>query len=126
MLAEPLSLPAGDKKFDETFGKELEVYHGPVTARLRLQPAVVAGTPAWVEVVYQGCADAGLCYPPQQREIAVAPVDPEPLIFAGVLVVTRRTATTMPASVTGCPISSSSMAPIIAVAVWAMLSERNW
>jgi len=67
VLAEPLSLPAGDKKFDETFGKELEVYHGPVTARLRLQPAVVAGTPAWVEVVYQGCADAGLCYPPQKR-----------------------------------------------------------
>ena len=25
-------------------------------------------TPAWVEVVYQGCADAGLCYPPQKRQ----------------------------------------------------------
>jgi thiol:disulfide interchange protein DsbD len=65
--AEALSLPNGDKKFDETFGKALEVYHGPITARLRLQPSVAAGTPAWVEVVYQGCADAGLCYPPQKR-----------------------------------------------------------
>jgi thiol:disulfide interchange protein DsbD len=65
--AKALSLPNGDKKFDETFGKELEVYHGPITARLRLLPSVAAGTPAWVEVVYQGCADAGLCYPPQKR-----------------------------------------------------------
>ena len=86
--AEALSLPAGDKKFDETFGKELEVYHGPITARLRLQPSVAAGTPAWVEVVYQGCADAGLCYPPQKRHFkltlasggkvaAVEPAKPE-------------------------------------------------
>jgi len=65
--AQPLALPPGDRKFDETFGKELEVYHGPITASLRLQPSVAAGTPAWVEVVYQGCADAGLCYPPQKR-----------------------------------------------------------
>jgi thioredoxin:protein disulfide reductase len=63
----PLVLPEGDRKFDETFGKELEVYHGPITASLRLQASVAAGTPAWVEVVYQGCADAGLCYPPQKR-----------------------------------------------------------
>ncbi len=65
--AQPLALPPGDRKFDETFGKELEVYHGPITASLRLQPSVAAGMPAWVEVVYQGCADAGLCYPPQKR-----------------------------------------------------------
>jgi thiol:disulfide interchange protein DsbD len=65
--AQSLVLPPGDRKFDETFGKELEVYHGPITASLRLQPSVAAGTPAWVEVVYQGCADAGLCYPPQKR-----------------------------------------------------------
>jgi thioredoxin:protein disulfide reductase len=67
VLLQPLELPPGDRKFDETFGKELEVYHGPIAASLRLQPSVAAGTPAWVEVVYQGCADAGLCYPPQKR-----------------------------------------------------------
>ncbi len=73
--AQPLSLPAGDRKYDETFAKELEVYHGyhgPITARLRLSPDVPAGTPVWVEVVYQGCADAGLCYPPQKRHFRLS------------------------------------------------------
>ena len=59
-----LSLPPGERKYDETFAKEMEIYHGRVTARYRLQQAPAE---VWVGVTYQGCADAGLCYPPQTR-----------------------------------------------------------
>jgi len=60
-------LPPGDRKYDETFGKELEVYHQQATVSLNVAPDTPVGTPAYVQVGYQGCADAGLCYPPQTR-----------------------------------------------------------
>ncbi len=63
----PLAIPPGQRKFDETFGKELEVYHGLVTVRTGVEAATPAGTTVEVDVGYQGCADAGLCYPPQTR-----------------------------------------------------------
>ncbi|TBO31375.1 protein-disulfide reductase DsbD [Aquabacterium lacunae] len=63
-----LSLPDGERKYDETFAKEMEIYHGPVTARWRPQQAP---TTLWVAVNYQGCADAGLCYPPQKKHYKI-------------------------------------------------------
>lgn len=47
------------------------VYRGGLTLRWRQ----AAGTPpvSRIEVRYQGCADVGVCYPPQTRAIAVAP-----------------------------------------------------
>ncbi|WP_159681613.1 protein-disulfide reductase DsbD [Luteimonas sp. 9C] len=66
----PLQLPDGRKHTDEFFG-EVETYRGQVTA-------VLTGAPAdgvdrvQVEVKYQGCADAGICYPPQTRTLQVA------------------------------------------------------
>ncbi|MBA4110263.1 MAG: protein-disulfide reductase DsbD [Leptothrix sp. (in: Bacteria)] len=63
----PISLPPGQRKFDETFGKEVEVYHGLVALQFGVVPTTPAGTSVSVEVGYQGCADAGLCYPPQTR-----------------------------------------------------------
>ncbi|RZI80020.1 MAG: protein-disulfide reductase DsbD [Rubrivivax sp.] len=61
------TLPTGDRKYDETFGKELEVYHQQLAVSFKVDPATPAGTPAMAQVGYQGCADAGLCYPPQVR-----------------------------------------------------------
>ncbi len=66
-----LSLPPGERKFDETFGKELEVYHGPVSAHWQPAPGTPPGT-VNVEVTYQGCADAGLCYPPQKKQFQLS------------------------------------------------------
>ena len=63
----PMSLPPGQRKFDETFGKEVEVYHGLVPMQFGVAPNTPAGTAVRVEVGYQGCADAGLCYPPQTK-----------------------------------------------------------
>ncbi len=58
-------LPPGETKYDPTFDKELEVYHADVVGGLSL-PAGLKGE-AVLTIGYQGCADAGLCYPPQTR-----------------------------------------------------------
>jgi len=60
-------IPPGKRKTDEFFG-EVEVYYHQAQARV----PVVDGS-AWVEVgiSYQGCADLGLCYPPETKWIAM-------------------------------------------------------
>lgn len=65
----PLTLPEGHKKHDEFFGN-VETYRGQLRAVLAGQadPATRSVT---LEVRYQGCADAGVCYPPQKRRIEV-------------------------------------------------------
>ena len=63
-LGEP-SLPAGEKHMDEHFG-ETEVYRDLLEVSF---PAPAANSPVQLKVVYQGCADAGLCYPPQTRTL---------------------------------------------------------
>ncbi len=63
----PPDLPPGTRQFDEGFNKEVEVYRGLLTVRMPLAAATPVGQPAYVQVGYQGCADAGLCYPPQTR-----------------------------------------------------------
>lgn len=61
----PLVLPAGDRHFDDALGKEVESFRGGISSRLTLPAVLPASQAAWLKVVYQGCADAGLCYPPQ-------------------------------------------------------------
>ncbi|MEH6354649.1 MAG: protein-disulfide reductase DsbD [Marinobacter sp.] len=52
---------------DEFFG-EMAVFYDPIQARQPIQlPSGV--TEAELQVSYQGCASAGLCYPPQTREL---------------------------------------------------------
>jgi len=55
-------LPAGIEKFDETFQKKLQVYKQPFMVLLDAKPS--AGKPMHVEATLQGCAEAGICYPP--------------------------------------------------------------
>ena len=52
---------------DEFFG-EVETYRGEVEAIL---PGTGGGT-VTLQVKYQGCADLGICYPPQTRKLTVA------------------------------------------------------
>ncbi len=61
-LGEP-ALPKGEIKFDETFGKNVEHYRHEVAVRIPVQNAT---GPVTLLSTSQGCADAGLCYPPQQ------------------------------------------------------------
>ncbi|MEN9704468.1 MAG: hypothetical protein RLZZ393_347 [Pseudomonadota bacterium] len=69
-------LPEGETKTDDYFGTQ-QVYHHDFVARL---PVMRAGREAMtvpVKLTWQGCADAGLCYPPQTRvfEIPLPPAD---------------------------------------------------
>ena len=55
-------IPAGKIKFDDTFNKNVETYHGSVTIAIPVQAAGAFTLKAGG----QGCADKGLCYPPQE------------------------------------------------------------
>ena len=64
------SLPLGIEKFDETFQKKLQVYKQPFMVLLAVKP--VAEKPIHAEVTLQGCAEAGICYPPMTLKFLLA------------------------------------------------------
>ena len=64
----PARIPPGKVKFDETFGKQVETYRGRVVIAV---PVEAAPTEFTLTVTSQGCADAGLCYPPMQSAARV-------------------------------------------------------
>ena len=67
-----LELPPGDVKEDPYAGRQ-QVYHGAFVARQPIMlPSGHAG-PLEIEAVWQGCAEAGLCYPPVRRRFTLHP-----------------------------------------------------
>ena len=64
------SLPMGIEKFDETFQKKLQVYKQPFMVLLGVKP--VSGKPIHINVALQGCAEAGICYPPMTLKFLLA------------------------------------------------------
>lgn len=68
-LATTPVLPPGKMKHDEFFG-DVETYRGAVAIRLPLQGS--PGGSVTVKAESQGCADAGVCYPPQLQKVTVA------------------------------------------------------
>ena len=66
-----LDLPAGKMKVDEFFG-EVEVYHEDVFATVPIARATPDAMDLELAIGFQGCADAGLCYPPQVRNLTVS------------------------------------------------------
>ncbi len=66
----PLHTPPGEFKEDPNFGR-MEVYHNDFTAKLT--GAAADGVSSVVfKLSYQGCADIGICYPPQRVQMTVA------------------------------------------------------
>lgn len=61
--------PKGEVKRDETFGKDMEVYHEPIDVRI---PVSRAGAPFTLNVTMQGCAEKGLCYPPMDKPLKIS------------------------------------------------------
>jgi thiol:disulfide interchange protein DsbD len=68
-LGTPL-IPRGKEKNDENFGK-VEVFYKNVAIRLPVERSVSGELPLKLNVTSQGCADAGVCYPPQVQTVAV-------------------------------------------------------
>lgn len=72
-LGAPEFSDRGTTTEDEFFG-EVTVFYDPVEARVpvSLPPGI---REAELQVTYQGCAEAGLCYPPQTRTVLYYPGD---------------------------------------------------
>ncbi|MEO8365657.1 MAG: protein-disulfide reductase DsbD [Pseudoxanthomonas sp.] len=64
-----LQLPKGKAHHDEFFG-DVETYHEDLTGMLAGKASATAER-VTLKVKYQGCADAGICYPPQTRKLVV-------------------------------------------------------
>ncbi len=65
-----LQLPAGVAHEDEFYGKS-EIYRGQLSVPVTVAQADKGAT---LTVTYQGCADAGLCYPPETKVIPLSEV----------------------------------------------------
>ncbi|RMN34560.1 protein-disulfide reductase DsbD [Pseudomonas cannabina] len=68
-------LPKGEQKHDEYFG-DVEVYHGILDIDLPRKPG--EQRPFTLVVTYQGCADKGLCYPPETERLSIGDVAASP------------------------------------------------
>ncbi|MCS0582613.1 protein-disulfide reductase DsbD [Massilia pinisoli] len=66
------AFPPGQRKYDAILRREVEVYHGKVTIRVPVQ----ARGAFTLTVRSQGCADAGLCYLPQDTAFALRTAAP--------------------------------------------------
>ena len=83
-------LPAGHVKVDPYFGNQ-EIYRQQVTATAAYTRLDAGAHPLQIKVTYQGCADAGLCYPPitkvifPQHALPVAATAPHPFVGAAIL-----------------------------------------
>ena len=65
-----VQFPAGEIKNDEYFGKQ-EVFHHDFEAILPVARKSGGTLQLPLQVTYQGCAEKGLCYPPQHRDVTV-------------------------------------------------------
>ena len=66
VLGEP-ALPKGKEKYDEFFG-DVEIYEYNAAVNV---PVTTSANSATITVSYQGCAHAGLCYPPIKTAFTV-------------------------------------------------------
>jgi thiol:disulfide interchange protein DsbD len=62
-----VDLPPGVRKHDEFFG-DVETYRGTVVVRLPLAEAA-QGRTLTLRADSQGCADVGVCYPPNPQQL---------------------------------------------------------
>jgi len=65
-----LVLPTGETKIDEYFGKQ-EVYHHDLVGSIAVARSGAGDLTVPLKVTYQGCATAGLCYPPITKTVSV-------------------------------------------------------
>ena len=66
-LGEP-QIPPGKKHYDTALEQNVETYHDQVVVVL---PVLSGGKTITIAATHQGCAEKGLCYPPQPRTVDV-------------------------------------------------------
>jgi thiol:disulfide interchange protein DsbD len=63
-------MPPAISFFDENFGETMEAYKAPMQLTL---PITAITEQTTLTIGYQGCADAGLCYPPITKQFTLQP-----------------------------------------------------
>jgi thiol:disulfide interchange protein DsbD len=112
-----VTLPPGELKSDPNFGETL-VWHQPVRVTVPLRRQGTGRSHASVDVGFQGCAEAGLCYPPTTRrfEIVLAAFEPSskradaPAVTAPAAQTATPPATTAPGPASAPPATAKSQA----------------
>ena len=131
-------IPPGKVKYDPTFEKDVETHKGLVTIRI---PVEGSGN-FTLTATSQGCADAGLCYPPQQHTAQLSagaggsssgapslpigaatgqgpamsvPLSSTPAAESAPAAVTPSSAPTAPAAAAGSPAAESDMSTIAGI-----------
>jgi thiol:disulfide interchange protein DsbD len=66
----PPALPTGKMKQDDTFGK-VETYRGDLRIRIPVTYPAGGAKTFNLKSQFQGCADLGVCYPPQANVVAI-------------------------------------------------------
>jgi thiol:disulfide interchange protein DsbD len=67
--------PAGKMKKDDLFG-EVEVYYKEAVIRVPVERNSSGTLPLTLKLTSQGCADGGICYPPQVQTVSLTLPDP--------------------------------------------------
>jgi thiol:disulfide interchange protein DsbD len=70
----PPGLPQAERKHDEFLG-DTWIYRGNFEVAIPLRRANDAAGDAYIELAFQGCADQGICYPPQKRKVPLPRAD---------------------------------------------------
>ena len=68
-------LPEGKEKDDDTFGK-VQVYYKEALIRLPVERNSSGPLALTLNLTSQGCADVGVCYPPQKQKVSLELPDP--------------------------------------------------
>jgi len=71
----PPVLPKGKEKNDPNFG-QVEVYYQEAVIRLPVERNISGILPLTLNITSQGCADIGVCYPPQKQTVSLELPDP--------------------------------------------------
>jgi thiol:disulfide interchange protein len=66
-----VTMKTGKSKYDEIFERDTEIYYDQTQVGVTFPEA--QASPFTLSVEYQGCADAGLCYPPQKHYFRIDP-----------------------------------------------------
>jgi thiol:disulfide interchange protein DsbD len=93
-LGDP-TIPAGEEKDDEFFGR-IQVFHDGVEVQVPVVREKAAAQRLQLVVGYQGCAEAGICYPPQKKTFTLNL--PAGTVGGVTPVATAATAATAPAA----------------------------
>lgn len=131
-LSATLNIPKGKEKQDEYFG-QVEVYYHSVALEIELPAGTKVTTHGIVLAISsQGCADAGLCYPPQTRYFTIdrknqsvtAHGKSNPLDPSGSSGSSNSSGSKTPSSssnTTSSPFSDSSQFSIADTPIWTIL-----